>query len=173
MLLTYVAASTRRSHRRLALLLALTPTVAFPQTVTPSPQTTHLRIRILNAQTNKPVTNERLNIALRADQIGSVALPTDKDGTIAVNTGQATTIRILSNFYADCRARGELYTDYPVATILQTGVTTGNLCSAAHPAPRPGELLLYVIPRTYIPKAGDPPNTYLPHSDENPNAPHP
>ncbi len=174
-------AFTLRAHARrsalayVGLLLALAPplgTAQAPKSTT-ADQTPHLTIRIVNAQTNKPVTNERLNVALAAAQIGSVAMPTDKNGAILVKTGQATTIRILSNMYADCRPRGELYTDYPIATILSTGITTGNLCSSARPAPKPGELLLFEIPRTYIPSAGQPPNTYLPHSDENQHAPPP
>ncbi len=143
-------------------------------TAVPAPLPPHtLRIRILNAQTNRPVADERLNVALAAAQIGSVAMATDKNGVILVKTGQATTIRILSNMYADCRPRSELYSDYPIAMVLANGITTGNLCSSARPAPKPGELLLFEIPRTYIPSAGQPPNTYLPHSDENPHAPPP
>ena len=92
-----------------------------------------VHIKIINAKTNQPVTNERLNVALRADQIGSVAMATDKNGVILVDTGNATTIRILANMNADCRPRAELYTDYPIATILKNGVTTGNLCSSASP----------------------------------------
>ena len=38
--------------------------------------TPKLKIRVINAQTNQPVTNERLNVALRTDQIGSVAMAT-------------------------------------------------------------------------------------------------
>src|SRR3984893_12246132 len=100
------------------LLLAMTPAIALAQ----SPP---LHIKVINAQTNKPVTNERLNIALKTDEIGSVAMATDKNGVILVDTGDATTIRILSNMYADCRPRSELYIDYPIATILKTGITTG------------------------------------------------
>ena len=147
---------------------------AQPQAPTEVPLPPHtLRIRILNAQTNKPVPDERLNVALAAAQIGSVAMATDKNGVILVKTGQATTIRILSNMYADCRPRSELYSDYPIAMVLANGITTGNLCSSARPAPKPGELLLFEIPRTYIPSAGQPPNTYLPHSDEDQHAPPP
>src|ERR1700692_1844932 len=36
-----------------------------------------LRIRIINAKTNQPIPNERLNVALKVDQIGSVAMATD------------------------------------------------------------------------------------------------
>ena len=150
--------------RAAALFLAVMPTLT-------NAQSPPLHIRIINAQTNKPVTNERLNVALRVDQIGSVAMPTDKNGIILVDTGNATTIRILSNMYADCRPRGELYTDYSIATIRQTGITTGNLCSSAKPAPRPGVLVLYEIPKTYIPQYPAQPNSNLPHSDENPHAP--
>ena len=149
------------------LLLASMPALAYAQSVPP------LHIRVINAQTNKPVTNERLNVALRTDKIGSVAMPTDKNGIILVDTGDATTIRILSNINADCRPRGELYTDYSIATIRQTGITTGNLCSSAKPAPRPGVLVLYEIPKTYIPQFGAPPNSNLPHTDENPHQPQP
>jgi len=130
-----------------------------------------LRIRIINAKTNKPITDERLNVALRVDQIGSVPMATDKNGIILVDTGQATTIRILANMYADCRPRGELYTNYSIDTIVKTGITTGNLCSSASPAPRPGVLVLYEIPKTFIPVYPAPPNSNPPHSDENPHRP--
>src|SRR5260370_23257464 len=105
----------------LLLLLALTPTIA-------NAQTPQLKIKVINAKTNQPIKDERLNVALRVDQIGSVAMATDKNGIILVDTGNATTIRILSNTYADCRSRGELYTDYSIATIPSVGLTTGNLC---------------------------------------------
>src|SRR5271170_7910403 len=36
--------------------------------------TPSLHIRVINAQTNKPITNERLNVAIKTDQIGSVAM---------------------------------------------------------------------------------------------------
>ncbi len=128
-------------------------------------------IKIINAKTRQPVTDEQLNVALRVDQIGSVAMPTDKSGIILVDIGKATTIRILSNMYGDCRPRSELYTDYSIATILKTGITTGNLCSSASPAPKPGQLLLFEVPKTFIPQYPAPPNTNLPHSDENPHQP--
>ncbi len=124
----------------------------FASPIAPAQSAPPLHIRIINAQTNKPITNEKLNVALRAEQIGSVAMPTDKNGIILVDTGDATTIRILSNMYADCRPRGELYTDYSIATIRNTGITTGNLCSSASHTPRPGVLVLYEIPKTYIPQ---------------------
>ena len=154
-----------RPAQAAVLLLAVMPTLTHAQSV-PA-----LHIRIINAQTNKPVTNERLNVALRVDQIGSVAMPTDKNGIILVDTGDATIIRILSNMYADCRPRAELYTNYSIADIRKTGITTGNLCSSAKPSPRPGVLVLYEIPKSYIPQFGAPPNSNLPHSDENPHAP--
>ena len=136
-----------------------------------SQSTPPLRIRIINAKTNQPIPNERLNVALRVDQIGSVPMATDKNGNILVNYGNATIIRILANMYADCRPRGELYTNYPIDTIVKTGITTGNLCSSASPAPRPGVLVLYEIPKTFIPVYPAPPLPPPPHSDENPHAP--
>ncbi|OJV42609.1 MAG: hypothetical protein BGO25_09895 [Acidobacteriales bacterium 59-55] len=119
-------------------------------------------IKIINAKTNKPVTDEKLNVALRVDQIGSVAMPTDKDGIIEVKTGDATTIRILSNMYADCRSRGELYTDYSITEIRNNGITTGNLCSDARPKAKPGELILFEIPRIDIPRYPHPPASHAP-----------
>ena len=129
-----------------------------------------LRIRIINAKTNKPITDERLNVALRVDQIGSVPMATDKNGIILVDTGQATTIRILANMYGDCRPRGELYTNYSIDTIVKTGITTGNLCGGNATA-KPGELVLFEIPKTFIPVYPAPPNSNPPHSDENPHRP--
>jgi hypothetical protein len=143
-------------------LLALTPTLA-------NAQKHELKIRVINAKTNQPITDEKLNVALRADQIGSVAMATDKNGIILVDTGDATTIRILSNMYADCRPRAELYTDYSIAAILSTGIATGNLCSNVKPAPKPGYLTIFEIPKTYIPTFPHPPASNLPHSDENPH----
>jgi hypothetical protein len=132
-------------------------------------QAPQLTIRIINAKTKQPVPDERLNVALRVDQVGSVPMPTDKNGLILVDYGKATTIRILANVYADCRPRGELYTDYSIDTIVKTGITTGNLCSGSNRAPKPGVLVLYEIPKTYIPTYPAPPVTSMPHSDENPH----
>lgn len=151
----------------LLLLLAIAPAFASSQTALRAPR---IHIRVLNAQTNKPVTNERLNVLLHADQIGFTIMSTDKNGMISIDTTNASILRILANFYADCRPRAELYVDYDLAAVRQTGITAGNLCSAAHPAPKPGELLLFVIPKTYIRTMGQPPATNLPHSDENPHA---
>jgi hypothetical protein len=130
-----------------------------------------IHIKVINAQTGRPVTDEKLNVALRVDQIGSVAMGTDKNGIIDVNIGKATIIRILANMYADCRPRGELYTNYLIATILNTGITTGNLCSDANPKPHPGQLTLFEIPKTYIPGYPAPPLPPPPHSDENSHQP--
>jgi hypothetical protein len=123
-----------------------------------------VKIRVINAMTGEPITDEHLNVALRADQIGSVAMGTDKKGIIKVDTGHATILRILSNMYADCRPRGELYTNYPIASILKSGITTGNLCSDAKPVATPGELILFEIPRTYVPTMPNPPVDSIPHS---------
>src|ERR1700722_17314336 len=148
----------------LLLLLAIVPSIAHSQ----SPP---LHIKIINAKTNQPIPDEKLNVALRVDQIGSVAMATDKNRIIALDYGKATIIRILANMYADCRPRGELYTNYPIATVVQNGLTTGNLCSSASPKAKPGELILFEIPKTYIPTFGNPPASGIPHSDENPHQP--
>jgi hypothetical protein len=131
-------------------LIALTSSLSFAQ----SPP---LRIKIINAKTNQPIHDEKLNVALRVDQIGSVAMGTDKNGIIAIDYGKATIIRILSNMYADCRPRLELYTNYSIDTIVKNGITTGNLCSDAQAKAKPGELILYEIPKTYIPTMTNPP----------------
>ena len=186
MLNTFVATMEQPALRpraaALLLVFTLTPSLAQDQTsqpTAPAPKpapphpTPHVTIRILNARTNKPITDERLNITLRADQPGGGTLPTDKNGLILVDIGDASTIRILSNMYADCRSRAELYTNYTITTIRSTGITTGNLCSHTSPSPKPGELLLFEIPRTHIPTYPRPPASTLPHSDENPNVPGP
>jgi hypothetical protein len=146
------------------LLVAGLPKIALAQS---SP----LHIRVINAKTNQPITNERLNVALKTDQIGSVPMATDKNGIILVNYGNATIIRILANMYADCRPRAELYTNYSIDTIVKSGITTGNLCGGTTRRAQPGELILYEIPKTYIPSYPNPPVTSMPHSDENPHQP--
>jgi hypothetical protein len=165
---TVVSPVEDRSGTRIRLasliFLATMPAIA-------SAQSPPLHIRVINAQTNKPIPNERLNVALKVDQIGSVAMATDKNGIILVNYGNASIIRILANMYADCRPRAELYTNYPIDAIVKTGITTGNLCSSASPKAKPGELILYEIPKTFIPSYPAPPLPPPPHSDENPHAP--
>ena len=165
MLHTYVALAQRKQRVLIAaVVLALVCNV-----MGYAAHAQHLRIRVINAKTNRPITDEHLNVALRTDQIGSVAMATNKSGIILVQTGTATIIRILANMYADCRPRTELYTNYSIADILRTGITTGNLCSEAKPRPRPGVLTLFEIPKKFIPTYPAPPASSLPHSDENPN----
>lgn len=156
----------RHKPSHLGIILALAA-FASAQTTQTTPR---ISIRVINAQTNKPVTDERLNVSLHADRIGFTIMPTDKDGAIAITPGNASIIHVLSNFYADCRPRAELYTNYSLDTVRGTGITAGNLCSGVHPAPKPGQLLLFVIPKNAIRKYGQPPASNLPHSDENPNA---
>jgi hypothetical protein len=125
-----------------------------------------IHIKVINAVTNLPIADERLNVAIRANQIGSVAMATDKTGNIDVVTGKEGIVRILANMYADCRPRGELYTNYSVATILKTGITTGNLCaSGSAQTAKPGQLILYETPKTYIPSYPAPPLPPPPHSN--------
>ncbi len=124
--------------------------------------TPHVTIKVIDARNNLPISDEKLNVALREDQIGSVAMPTDKKGAIDVTTGTASIIRILSNMYADCRPRGELYKNYSLAQIRENGITTGNLCSDARPQAKPGELILFEIPRTFIPSYPKPPLSSVP-----------
>jgi len=135
-----------------------------PAVAPPKPGEIH--IKVINALTNEPIHDERLNVSLREDQIGSVAMGTDKNGIILVTPKRAIIMRILANMYADCRPRNELYTNYPVATVLSIGITTGNLCSSASPVAKPGELILYEIPKTYVRQYPAPPVDSLPH---NPN----
>jgi hypothetical protein len=149
------------------LFIAMAPGIALAQPVQP------IHIKVINAKTNQPITNERLNVALKTDQIGSVAMATDKNGVILVNYGSATIIRILANMNADCRPRAELYTNYLIDAIVKTGITTGNLCSSASPKAKPGELILFEIPKTFIPAYPAPPLPPPPHSDENPHQPQP
>jgi hypothetical protein len=149
-----------------SILVVLAPAIGSAQDASSTeapPKPGEVHIRVINALTNKPVTNERLNVALRDDQVGSVAMGTDKNGVILVDTKKASIMRILANMYADCRPRDELYTNYSVATILSTGITTGNLCSSASPVAKPGELILYEVPKTYLRQYPAPPVDSLPH----------
>jgi hypothetical protein len=139
----------------LIFLFALTP--AFAKT-----QQHSVKIKIINAKTNHPVIDEKLNVALKEDQ---------KEGIIEVDTRNATILRILSNMYADCRPRGELYTNYSIEQIHREGITTGNLCSDAKPKAKPGELILFEIPRTFIPNYPAPPASSVPSVPVTPTAP--
>jgi hypothetical protein len=124
-----------------------------------------IHIKVINAKTNQPITDERLNVAIRTNQIGSVAMATDKSGIIEVTTGKDGILRVLANMYAECRPRSEIYTNYSVATILKSGITAGNLCSDANPVAKPGQLILFEIPKTYIPSYPAPPLPPPPHSN--------
>ncbi len=148
-----------------SIFVAASPAIGLAQAAQDDPplKPGQIRIRVFNAQTNQPVTNERLNVALREDQVGSVAMGTDKKGIILVDTKKASIMRILANMYADCRPRDELYTNYSVATILSTGITTGNLCSSTSSVAKPGELILYEVPKTYLRQYPAPPVDSMPH----------
>jgi hypothetical protein len=124
-----------------------------------------IHIKVINAKTNQPIADERLNVAIRTNQIGSVAMATDKSGIIEVTTGKDGIVRVLANMYAECRQRSEIYTNYSVATILKSGITAGNLCSDASPAAKPGQLILFETPKTYIPSYPAPPLPPPPHSN--------
>jgi hypothetical protein len=124
-----------------------------------------IHIKVINAKTNQPIADERLNVAIRTNQIGSVAMATDKNGIIEVTTGKDGIVRVLANMYAECRPRSEIYTNYSVATILKSGITAGNLCSDANPVAKPGQLILFEIPKTYIPSYPAPPLPPPPHSN--------
>ena len=149
-----------------SILFVLAPALGLaqnaPSTEAP-PKPGEVHIRVINALTNQPITNERLNVALREDQVGSIAMGTDKNGVILVDTKKGSILRILANMYADCRPRDELYTNYSVATILSAGITTGNLCSNASPVAKPGELILYEVPKTYLRQYPAPPVDSMPH----------
>ena len=162
LLLVVTASAAASSAQSAASIQAAASAQAAPSGPPPPPGQVH--IRVINALTNQPVHDERLNVALREDQIGSVAMGTDKNGIILVDTKKATVLRILANMYADCRPRSELYTNYSVAAILSTGVTTGNLCSSASPKAKPGELILYEVPKTYLRQYPAPPVDSMPHS---------
>jgi hypothetical protein len=150
-----------------ALTFAQSPAPARPAATGTPPG---LTVRIVNAQTNKPVANERLNLSFHPEEIGYRTLPTDKAGLVHLDPAPTdTVVRILTNFYADCRPRAELFTNYSLATLRSAGISTGNLCSAAHPNSKPGELVLFVIPKNAIRTMGQPPASNLPHSDENPH----
>jgi hypothetical protein len=148
-----------------SVLVGVVPAIGSAQTAqsAPAPKPGEVQIRVVNALTNQPITNERLNVALRDDQVGSVPMGTDKNGVIFVDTKKGSILRILANMYADCRPRDELYTNYSVATILSTGITTGNLCSSASPVAKPGELILYEVPKTYLRQYPAPPVDSMPH----------
>ncbi len=87
---------------RFAVVLVLLAAMPFPASAQQPvlPPLPWVRIKIINAKTNLPVQDEKLNVALKSDQIGSVAMATDKNGYIDVDTSKASIIRILSNFYA-------------------------------------------------------------------------
>ncbi len=55
-----------------SLLVAVAPAVGSAQSAqdTPPLRPGQIRIKVINAQNNQPVTNERLNVALREDQVG-------------------------------------------------------------------------------------------------------
>lgn len=147
------------------LLRATTLLLLVSASAAASAQFATIHIKVINAVTNQPIADERLNVAIRTNQIGSVAMATDKTGNIDVVTGKEGIVRILANMYADCRPRGELYTNYSVATILKTGIVTGNLCGGSSPAAKPGQLILFETPKTYLPSYPAPPLPPPPHSN--------
>ena len=136
-----------------------------------------IRIRVVDGRNGHPITNECVNVQVGSSYRNYALIPTDKEGVALlhlVGSGtdkgvkqggpacgrQATnnvlnfedTISVTSDYYIPCQAH-PIYSpwiSFSVKKVIQTGDFTANVCGKIEATPRPGELVLFVRPRTFL-----------------------
>ena len=148
-----------------------------------------IHIRVLNAQTGKPIVNECVNVSLGAWHGADLIAPTNKEGVVVLHLARnevtadsvspspcartailgpkplskgVDTIAITSDEYVDCQEwakviPGEAPKDnlnraptYRVEKILKSGIAAGNRCGKFRVEARPGELIFFVKPLSWL-----------------------
>jgi hypothetical protein len=115
-----------------------------------------ITIRFVNGKTGKPV-NDRPNVWLNKQRDPIADLKADENGEVKVTVDQAKdlTVRILPNQFADCRYKKKISaavsdTAYLISDVLSKGIVTQNYCGHIQSEPKPGVLIAYVRPFTFM-----------------------
>jgi hypothetical protein len=147
-----------------------------------------IHVRVLNARSGKPITNECLNVWARPPVRGTALVaPADANGIVVLHfeNGQVTAdpvpanpcnrtadvgpkpfpkevggIIVFGDIYIACQEYGKILpgaltnpTDtmpsYSIEKIVKSGVAASNTCGKFRAEAKPGELILFVRPRTW------------------------
>ena len=136
-----------------------------------------IRIRVLDGRNGRPITKECVNVWVGPSGASTV-IPTNKDGEAVLrlveknaDTGikqyapgchgfailnpvftYADTISIAPVDYVSCQAHppGSPLLTFSTEKVLQSGDFTDNKCGKVEASPKPGELIFFVRPRTWL-----------------------
>ena len=112
-----------------------------------------IRIRVLDGRNGRPIGDERVNVLFDAERSARL-VPTDRSGVAVVNLGSEhlDVIRITSDYYVPCQPhpKDSPFLSYSVKEVLQSGIASSNFCGKIEGSPKPGELILFVRPRSFL-----------------------
>jgi hypothetical protein len=140
-----------------------------------------IRIRVLNGRNGKPITQECLNVSLGPWHGADLLAPTNKDGLIVLHVGGGTVsaevppgAQCVGGFPTratlpqgedritpasggnDCHPfhKNQVNTppSYSIQEILQHGVVAENTCGKVRTETKPGELIFFLRPPTWLEK---------------------
>lgn len=119
-----------------------------------------IQIRLLNGKNGKPIKDDTPNIwfddANSSLTKGPLNPHTDANGEIslAINDRNVKYVRVLPNQYADCRFKDDSIagrlSSYSLTEIITKGIVSNNVCGKQQAEPRPGVLIIYVRPMTFM-----------------------
>jgi hypothetical protein len=109
-------------------------------------------VRVLDGVTGLPMWFEFPNIWIGSASGVNPRLNIKGQVEVDVTGAKPREVRLLSNWYADCRYKGDVGTGreikYSIDDILERGIVAENVCGIVHAKPTPGVLVLYVRHRT-------------------------
>jgi hypothetical protein len=112
-----------------------------------------IRIRVVDGRNGHPIGDERVNVLFDAERSARL-VPTDRSGVATVNLGtdDVETIRITSDYYMPCQPhpKDSPFVSYSIKEVLQSGIASSNLCGKIEGSPKPGELIFFVRPRSFL-----------------------
>lgn len=112
-----------------------------------------IRIRVVDGRNGRAIGDERVNVLFDAERSARL-VPTDRSGVAAVNLGNdhVETIRITSDYYTPCQPhpKDTPFLSFAVTEVLQSGVASSNSCGKIEGSPKPGELIFFVRPRSFL-----------------------
>ena len=112
-----------------------------------------IRIRVLDGRNGHPIGDERVNVLFDAERSARL-VSTDRSGVAVVNVGsdQVDQIRITGDNYVPCQPhpKDSPFLSYSAKEVLRSGVASLNLCGKIEVSPKPGELIFFVRPRSFL-----------------------
>jgi hypothetical protein len=110
-------------------------------------------VRVLDGVTGLPMWFEFPNIWIGSASGVNPRLNIKGEVQVDVGGAKPREVRLLSNWYADCRYKGDVSTGrevkYSIDEILERGIVAENVCGLPHEKPSPGVVVLYVRHRTW------------------------